>query len=235
MTHTDLPDLPDDPDTALAAEYVLRLLGPEEEAACAAREARDSDFAAEVARWQAAFAGLDPGFAPVAPPPGLRARVETRLFGAGPSRAARLWDSVALWRGVAAAGVAAAVAVAVLGLPGPGGEPPALVATVAPTVGDVELIALLDRDAGVLRFTRVAGVAPPGQSLELWLLPAGAMAPTSLGVVPVEARFTVALPEALARRVTPGAAILVSQEAEGGSPTGLPQGPVLASGAVSEL
>jgi len=53
--------------------------------------------------------------------------------------------------------------------------------------------------------------------------------------VPAEARFAVPLPPALAARVAPGAAILVSQEAEGGSPTGLPQGPVLASGAISEL
>jgi len=53
--------------------------------------------------------------------------------------------------------------------------------------------------------------------------------------VPAEARFAVPLPPALAARVAPGAAILVSQEAEGGSPTGLPQGRVLASGAISEL
>ncbi len=112
---------------------------------------------------------------------------------------------------------------------------PDLVATVAPTVGDVQLVALLDREAGVLRFTRVAGAAPPGQSLELWLMPEGETVPVSLGVVPAEARFAVTLPAALAGRVAPGAAILVSQEAEGGSPTGLPQGPVLASGAISEL
>ena len=112
---------------------------------------------------------------------------------------------------------------------------PQLVATVAPTVGEVQLVALLDREAGVLRFTRVAGSAPPGQSLELWLMPAGASAPTSLGVVPVEDRFALPVPPALAGGVAPGAAILVSQEAAGGSPTGLPQGPVLASGAISEL
>ena len=75
---TILPDLPDDPDAALAAEYVLRLLDAEEEAACAARVARDTAFAAEVARWQTAFAGLDAGFAPVTPPAGLRRRTGLR-------------------------------------------------------------------------------------------------------------------------------------------------------------
>ena len=46
------PGQPDEPDdAALAAEYVLRLLDPTEEAACAARAAQDRAFAAEVARW----------------------------------------------------------------------------------------------------------------------------------------------------------------------------------------
>ena len=169
------------------------------------------------------------------PPSALRGRVEAALFGPRPPLLARLWASAALWRGVAAAAVAAAVAVAVLGPPARRAEAPDLVATVAPTVGDVQLVALLDREAGVLRFTRVAGAAPPGQSLELWLLPEGETVPASLGVVPAEARFAVPLPPALAARVAPGAAILVSQEVEGGSPTGQPQGQVLASGAISEL
>ena len=184
----------------------------------------------------AAFAGLDAGFAPVPPPPRCAGASRRALFGPPPPLLARLWASAALWRGVAAAVGAAAVAVAVLGPPARRAEAPELVATVAPTVGnDVQLVALLDRDAGVLRFSRVAGAAPPGQSLELWLLPEGETVPASLGVVPAEARFAVPLPPALAARVAPGTAILVSQEAEGGSPTGLPQGPVLASGAISEL
>jgi anti-sigma-K factor RskA len=53
-------------------------------------------------------------------------------------------------------------------------------------------------------------------------------------VVPAEPRFSVPIP-ATAGQLGPGAAILVSAEAEGGSPTGQPQGAVLASGAVSEL
>ena len=232
---TILPDLPDDPDAALAAEYVLRLLDAAEEAACAARVARDPAFEAEVARWQAAFAGLDGAFAPVTPPTGLRRRVEAELFGPPPSLASRLWGSAGLWRGVAAAAVVAAVAVGLLAPFGRRATPPELVATVAPAVGQVQLVAVLDREAGILRMTRLAGEAPPGQSLELWLLPEGEPVPASLGVVPAEARFAVAVPPALLGRVAAGTAILVSQEAAGGSPTGLPQGPVLASGALAEL
>ena len=60
MTDTFAPDddWPEDPDGALAAEYVLRLLDPAEEAACAARVAREPAFAAEVGRWQEALVNL---------------------------------------------------------------------------------------------------------------------------------------------------------------------------------
>jgi anti-sigma-K factor RskA len=238
MSDASFPDLPDDPDAALAAEYVLRLLDPAEEAACAARIARDPAFEAEVERWQQQFAGLDAAFAPVAPPARLRADVEARLFGRPPSLAARLWRSAALWRGVAAAAVLAAAVFGYLARPVPdAGVPvaPELVATVAPAVGDVQLVALLDREAGLLRFTRLAGDPAPGRSLELWILPEGESVPASLGLVPAEPRFAVPIPAGVAPRVGQGTLILVSDEIEGGSPTGLPQGSVLASGAIAEL
>jgi anti-sigma-K factor RskA len=225
-------DLPDDPDAALAAEYVLRLLDAAETAACEARLARDPAFAAEVVRWQEDLAALDDAFAPAEPPARLGARVEEALFGRPPGLLARLWGSAGLWRAVAAAAVIAAV---VLGRPAPETEAPELVATVAPTVGDLQLVALLDRDAGLIRFTRLAGEAPQGRSFELWLLPEGATAPESLGIIPAEARFSVPIPASFAADVGPGTQILVSNEVEGGSPTGVPSLPPVAGGAVSEL
>lgn len=245
MSDTPLPTgtPPEDPDAALAAEYVLRLLDPPEEAACAARIARDPAFAAQVARWRATFEALDGQFEAAAPPSGMQAAVEARLFGRPRSLAARLWDSAGLWRGVAAvavvAGVAATLLLGDLGR-APVAEAP-LVATVAPAasapagVEAVQMVALLDRQSGRVRFTRIAGAAPAGSSLELWILPEGQTSPASLGVVPAESEFTVALPPALAAQVAPGTAILVSLEAEGGSPTGQAQGPVLASGAIGAI
>jgi anti-sigma-K factor RskA len=231
------PGQPDEPDdAALAAEYVLRLLDPTEEAACAARAAQDRAFAGEVARWRTAFAALDAEFAEETPPQRMLERAEARLFGRTPPLAARLWGSVALWRGVAAAAVVAALAASLLGRPPEPDEARPLVATVspaAPAADNVQLVALLDREAGLLRFTRIAGAAPAGSSLELWVMPEGASAPASLGVVPAEERFSLPVPEGIA--VAPGTAILVSLEAAGGSPTGQPQGPVLAQGAIGEL
>lgn len=230
---------PDDPDAALAGEYVLRLLDPSEEAACAARIERDPAFAAEVARWRASFEALDEQFAAVAPPSGMQAAIEARLFGRPPSLAARLWGSAGLWRGIAVAAVAAALVVGYVGREP--AAPPPLVAAVSPStsapvgVAGVQMLAVLDRAAGRLRFTRIAGDPPAGSSFELWILPEGQSSPASLGVVPAESDFAVTLPPALAGQVAPGTAILVSLEAEGGSPTGQPQGPVLASGAIGAL
>ena len=229
-----LDDLPDDPDAALAAEYVLRLLDPAEEAACAARIAREPGFAAEVERWQTAFSALDTAFASVAPPPRLRARIEERLFGRPSSLLARLWGSAPLWRGVATAAVLGALAFGYLGRTGPEPEPPQLVATVNPIVGDVQLVALVDRDAGLLRFSRLAGSEAPGRSFELWLLPEGETVPAVARRRPRGRAVRRADPGGLRRSCGPGARILVSDEVAGGSTTGLP-GPVLAGGAVSEL
>ena len=148
--------------------------------------------------------------------------------------ASRLWSSAGFWRGVAAAAVVAAAVVGFLGRPVPVADPYELIATVTPITGDVQLVVFVDRQAHVLRFTRLAGDAPPGRSFELWLLPEGETVPQSLGVVPAELRFGVTVPDELAVRVGPGTQILVSDEAEGGSQTGVP-GPVVAGGSLNEV
>jgi len=170
----------------------------------------------------------------VPPPAGLRARVEATLFGAPPSALARLWRSVGLWRAVAAAAVVAAVA---LPLVRPPVAPPAApqVAAVQPVAGDVALLALHAPGSETIEFRRLGGAAAAGRDLELWLLPPGETVPASLGVVPSGDRFTVTVPQALAARVVEGSAILVSDEPAGGSPTGLPTGPVVAQGAITAL
>ena len=71
---------------------------------------------------------------------------------------------------------------------------------------------------------------PPGRVPELWLLPAGAQRPVSLGLLdPAGAnrRTLRGLPADALRR---GALLEVSLEPPGGSPTGLPTGPVVSKG-----
>ena len=65
---------------------------------------------------------------------------------------------------------------------------------------------------------------PADKVLQLWALPQGATAPTSLGLLPgPDARLTVT-PAAI--RPEPGMLIEITLEPPGGSPTGRPTGPV---------
>jgi anti-sigma-K factor RskA len=234
---TDTPDLPEDPDAALAGEYVLRLLAPEEAAACAAREARDPRFAALVAAWRADLEPLDAAYAETTPPPGLEQRITARLFGAPPSRLARLWSSAGLWRAATATAAVAALWFAVSAPPAPSpGEPQArLVSALASAEGsDVTLLAVLEPQAAVLSINRTSGAAPPGGSLELWMIEGG-NPPVSLGVLPDTPLARVPLPRELADRIGPGTTLAVSSEPLGGSTTGAPTGPVLAAGPVADI
>jgi len=65
--------------------------------------------------------------------------------------------------------------------------------------------------------------APEGRVLELWALPQGATAPTSLGIIPADGRITVSLATI---RPAPGMLIEITLEPPGGSPIGRPTGPI---------
>jgi anti-sigma-K factor RskA len=229
-------ETPEERDAALAGEYVLRLLPAEEAAACAAREATDPRFAAEVAAWRADLEELDGAFAEAAPPAGLERRIEARLFGREPSGLARLWASVGLWRAVAAAAVLAALWVGVLSPPArqtPGVPPAMLVSALASVNSDVELLAVYEPQAAVLNLNRTSGTPAPGRSFELWLIEGG-QPPVSLGVLPDTALARVPVSGELAARLGPGAQLAVSDEQAGGSTTGVP-GEVVALGEVARI
>jgi anti-sigma-K factor RskA len=79
----------------------------------------------------------------------------------------------------------------------------------------------------------VAGDMPadPRHSHELWIIPPDGK-PRSLGVMADAKRTHMQLAEALAELMREGATVAISVEPRGGSPTGAPTGPVLASGAL---
>jgi len=65
---------------------------------------------------------------------------------------------------------------------------------------------------------------PQGRVRELWALPVGATAPTSLGLLPEDGRIVVR-PAQISPM--PGMLIEITLEPPGGSPIGRPTGPVL--------
>ncbi|WP_419708245.1 anti-sigma factor [Pseudomonas sp. NFX224] len=77
-------------------------------------------------------------------------------------------------------------------------------------------------------------VITPGQSLELWAIPADGK-PVSLGVIPTGGKGRLELSEAQKALIGKPIALAVSLEPKGGSPTGQPTGPVLYQGALAAL
>ncbi len=175
--------------------------------------------------WRARLAPLAALSASVTPPDSLWQRLEQSL-GSSNVRPLRLslWRNPNLWRAttVAALALAAGFAGVLFLRPAPVTYVAALAAVSGPAPGFIVRTA----DNGALVVTPVSpGPVADGRSLELWALPEGAQRPVSLGVLPRTGR--VVPPSDFTR---PHTQLLVSLEPAGGSPTGLPTGPVLWGG-----
>jgi anti-sigma-K factor RskA len=232
-------DGPDD-DKVLVAEFALGLLNADEHKRVARRIADEPTLAAELQLWQSRMQGLDDEFAEAPPPAGVFGRVERRLFGA-PSTApavARFWDNLSLWRGLAAAGLV--VAVLAIGFnvlrPAPNSATIAnqLVASLAAEGSDVKFVAFYNEASGAVRLVSLGGSNVPNKDYELWYIQ-GSQAPVSMGVIPVDARTSIALDPKAQASIKPGTVLAVTLEPKGGSPSGAPTGPVVAKGAATQI
>ncbi len=222
-----------------AAEYALNLLPPDEREAARRRAEVDGRFRRLVAEWTEDFARLADEVEPVAPPPRLRkalgrfARQEARR-GRGP-RARRRGAAVLGWLagGIAAAASALVILSVALPVVAPPYSGPLYEAELTSETSETRVTARFDPRDGVLALDRGQLSAPPGRALQLWLLPEGADAPVSLGLLPEATQIRLQLPQDLGAEV-PGGLLEISEEPPGGSPTGGPTGAVLAVGEVEE-
>jgi anti-sigma-K factor RskA len=221
--------IPADPQARdeLAAEYVLGTLEAREAAEVAAALPADPDLAAAVARWEARLAPLTALAAPEAPPPGLWARIEAILDPPAPQPVA-WFRRLAPWRFGAIGATAVAAGLAALLVLRPAPEP--LMMTVLLTDRD-QPAWLVQADRDQIRLASLnTRPPPPDRVLELWALPQGATAPTSLGLIPADGRITVR-PATI--RPSPGMLIEITLEPPGGSPIGRPTGPIQFIGRLS--
>lgn len=224
-------------DEAVAAEYVLGVLDAGERAAAARRVDADAGFARLVDGWEARLSPLGNGYAPVEPPASVKQAIDRRLFAstanaAGQSRG--LWASLAFWRGLSIAAIAAAaIAVAVPLMTPPPQPPQQLVASIAPQKSDVAYMAIYDPARGEIGLSHVAGERGADRDFELWVIDGGA--PKSLGVVVAGETVRVDVPANMRPTLAAGATVAISLEPRGGSPTGAPTGPVVAAGALRSI
>nr|WP_063573980.1 anti-sigma factor [Luteibacter rhizovicinus] len=234
-----------DKDNLRYAEYALGLLDADARAAVAREVENSPEAAAAVALWQRHVTPLALEITDIAPPAHVWAGIRRRLaFDAGtPSRESSrprtsVWDSLGLWRwiGVGATAVAACLLVITMTrqLPPPVATHPSvlMVSTIAGDNGVAGWTATMDIDRSELLVVPASPAAVASdRNTELWLIPAGG-APISVGVFPPGDPKRFHLAKALLDRLGPTAALAVSLEPVGGSPTGQPTGPVIAKGAI---
>ncbi|AIT07429.1 hypothetical protein MC45_14790 [Sphingomonas taxi] len=239
MASDDLPDM-------TAAELALGLLDGSERASALRRLASEPGFAAEVERWRDWLGALFADWPAVAAPDAVAARVEASLDAPrGVPAANDNAGGVARWRGLAmAASIAACLLLAVTTLlmlrPAPAPiripvrvpvtAPAPLLAAIVPTGKGAPIAAAYDPASATVRIAGGVDV-PAGHSAQLWAIH-GADAPRSLGVIPA-GPARVVVPAAVRPALAAETVLAISIEPAGGSPTGLPTGPVVATGKLS--
>lgn len=229
----------------LAGEYALGLLTGDNLRSARERIASDAGFARDVARWTGRLASLHDEIQSVEPPRDVWERIAATL-GLGPANdnESSYRRQLLAWKSFAGAMTAVAASLALFLVIEPRTKPvsidsPARQQAQAPMVailggeGSLKVVASWNPAA------RQLVLAVPGEirtdrshSNELWVIPAGGK-PKSLGTMPDAKQMHMQLGNALATLLQDGATIAISVEPLGGSPTGAPTGPVVASGALA--
>jgi len=223
-----------DDSTPVAGEYVLGVLSGAERRAFEARLAQDPALRAEVEYWERRLGVLASELEPIDPPPHVWTNIESALA-AEPARKG-LWENLLFWRwaaiGSAAVAAASLMVLAYLARLPTMNEP--LVAKLEASGGPARFVAAIDSGGRGLTIVPASVPNLDRRVLELWLIAPGDQ-PRSLGLIEPGRPVHISLPTDLIPRVTPDATLAVSLEPLGGSPTGLPTGPVIASGKLTNL
>jgi anti-sigma-K factor RskA len=226
--------LPED-DELLAAELAFGLIDGEEKRAAEARLTHNETFAAAHARWQDYAAAMfhDAG---EAPRPSVWSAIEARLPANDRGRAMVSRATLRWWQGGAAAACAAALVLGVVAMQKPAQvfvRIPVAQAPIAPMVavltGKQGLVTVSFDPASARMISAASGLALGDHVPELWVIPADGK-PRSMGVMNAAAPGWGKVPAQAAAALSAGVTLAVSVEPVGGSPTGLPTGPVILTG-----
>jgi anti-sigma-K factor RskA len=231
MRYTD-PTLRD----MLASEYVLGTLRGRARRRFERLLAEDGNLRALVGRWEGKLNLLADALPPVEPPKRIWEQIERSLWPGSPRTS--IWSSLRLWRALAlVSSTFALVLAAYLGLrPAPEVAPEVLAVLTSQEQQAGWVVTLTRAVPARLQVRALAGLPPrPGESYELWIIPEGAKIPLSLGLLPVAGSAVLTVPDRLKDAVARPGALAVSLEPKGGSPTGLPTGPVLYQGRILRL
>ncbi len=234
-------------DELRCAEYALGVLSAAERREL--EQAADANplIQATLHQWQSRIARLAEDVEPIAPPPRVWQRIQ-RDLGAVPDAlrtprprpAATWWDNLRLWRWVGLGASLAALALLAVNVVTlmPSRSPSALtadaymVSTIARQDGVAHWTATVDRRRSSMVVVPVLKpVIAAGRATELWLIPHNAK-PIPLGVFASDQPASMTLSPQILAQMDSNAVLAVSVEPPGGSPTGQPTGPVVATGTI---
>ena len=232
------PDEPPMSDAdAQALDYALGALDRDGMRAADLRLRRDPAFRAEVEGWQRTLAPLTEAIAAVSPPPAVWDRIAEEIAPAAPPAPAprpSFWSSLGLWRGwaVGATVLAGVAGLALLGRPAAPSQA-LLVATLSGKGGAV-LTATYDATRGAVILTPAGKSDADGRTPELWVIE-GNSPPRSLGTIDIANPGSHLIPPERLKGLKAGSTLAISLEPKGGSPTGAPTGPVVATGTLTGI
>ena len=225
----------DDLREALAAEFALGTLQGRARRRFERSLKEEPALRRLVVAWQERLTPLNEGIAPVQPPARVWRSIEQRIRKTS-RRGASIWDSLGFWRTASFVASAAVVLLAVvLTTATPTSKPhDTMVAVLSDEQSNPAITVSWQADPrGAERLrVRVMGHAEmaPDTAWELWMLPGGDQKPVSLGLITTHENQTVVLPRPLAVKINQASGLAMSVEPKGGSPTGVPTGPILYKG-----
>lgn len=220
------------PDTAeeldsLAGEFVLGTLSPQQHATVAQRLVNDTALRAAVNAWEARLLELTALAAPQPPSARLWGRIQRSLNEmAAPAtqQQVKWWGRLGLWHGLSAAGLAASAVLAFTLLTAPPPTTQFVVVLVAPNSQTAGWVVQTSDSRMIELIPLGQDAVPEGMALQFWTKGEQWQAPVSLGLVKPGEPYRVplqSLPPLEANQL-----FELTLEKSGGSPTGLPTGPV---------
>jgi anti-sigma-K factor RskA len=216
---------------AIAAEYVLGTL----QGAARRRFERslkdDPRLRQLVAHWQGRLSPLDELAEPVRPRARVWRKIEERIAGA---RRRQWLSNVGFWQGASVLSTACAVLLALFIFLQSPPAPERMVVVMSANQGTPAMTVswpMQSRGQPKLRIRVIShDEMELGTSWELWMLPGGDQKPMSLGLIDTRPMQELAVPARLVPMINQAVGLAMSVEPVGGSPTGLPTGPVMYKG-----
>ena len=221
----------------LAAEYVLGTMSARARRRFDIHLRGNPQLRRAVAQWETRLSRLTEVLPAIEPPARVWQAIQARIR-IGQAVRPGFWESLSFWRVSSFASALLALALIVM-VATPKPETPVDAGRMVVVMNDLAtrkpaMTASWEpgqRGGRTLRI-RVIGHAEmaPNTAWELWILPGGDQKPVSLGLITTHETQVVKIPQTLAVRLDAALGLAMSVEPAGGSPTGLPTGPVLYAG-----